>query len=365
MKKFYSKLILILLISLQSLFNYGYSQTHHGDVFLQSQAEVDSFGAMGYSHIAGKLYIGDTNFFSSNTISNITNITALENLQRVDSTLMIFGNYSLLSLEGLDSLTYVGKSLELIFNFGVQSLEPLSELDTINKRLLLNYTNSLNNLEGLENLQYVKNIELVGNLNLSSLNGIDNITSLRHLFIWKNDNLSSLSGLENLTHVEKFISIYENSGITTLNGLDNLESVNVLTIKNNEELTDYCILSTQYNNGYLSQFDPNNFNVEDNGYDPEFQDIINHDCILGVSTVNPTEIVTSIAPNPTTGIVTFNFNETNTKQIRVINALGQIVDQRNNISTSDYMLNIKGSKGIYTVEIQDEKSTQKLKVIKF
>ena len=102
MTKFYSIILLFTLIFLQpsSLCN---AQTYNGSVVLTSQAEVDSFGALGYSRIAGHLKIGPDTLYA-NVTSNITNLTSLISLHSIDSSLLIESNLSLTSLSGLDSI---------------------------------------------------------------------------------------------------------------------------------------------------------------------------------------------------------------------------------------------------------------------
>jgi hypothetical protein len=74
-----------------------------GDVFLNSQSEVDAFGNSNCTEIIGSLIIND---FDDNNI-DITNLDALSNLIKISNGLSISGNPLLSNLNGLNNLIEV------------------------------------------------------------------------------------------------------------------------------------------------------------------------------------------------------------------------------------------------------------------
>ena len=366
MKNFYSSIILIILISIQSTY-FSSAQTFQGDVYLHYQSDVDTFAANGYTRINGKLVIGDTlNFSNVNTnTSNITDLSALITLNTIDSSLIIKGAHDLLTLNGLDSLTHVGKSVSFYFNLSLQSLNGLGNIDSIPNHMMLNYCNALNNLQGLEDIQYINRLILSGNQSITSLQGIETHTSFDFLILINNPILNTLSALSNLTNITSGITMLKNNSLTSLSGLNNLESINTIRIKENESLEDFCALSTMYDNGYLDTFNVSNYHVEDNAFNPTFQQIIDNQCNPTSLSVNDVSLhPVHLTPNPTTGYINLNFESQSAKDLRVINQLGQIVYKKDNITESMYHFTLDVPVGLYTVEITAEEYKKQFKVIK-
>lgn len=364
MNNFLSSIILIVLISTQSIY-FSKAQIFQGNVHLHSQADVDTFAANGYTQINGKLVIGDTLNFSNTSTSNISDLSSLINLKTIDSSLTIIGAHALNSLNGLDSVTHVSKSVRLLFNISLQSLNSLRNIDSINTHILINYCNSLSNLQGLEDIEYINSITIVGNQSLTTLEGLEPHTSLENLVLIKNPNLNSLSNLSNLTNITNVLSIKENNSLTSLSGLDNLESVNIIRINENELLEDFCALSTMYDNGYLDTFNIGNYHVDDNTFNPTFQQIIDNQCnptFLNVEDVSSNDLY--ITPNPTTGYLNINFGSQTTKNLNVINQLGQVVYNRKNITQPTYNFTLDMPSGIYTIEVITNQNKKQYKVIK-
>jgi len=367
MKQFYIRTLLTLLLSIQS-FYFSKAQTiHQGDVNLATQAEVDSFGLEGYTHIAGHLRIGNIDITNPGNPSNITNLNALIGITSVDSLLLINDNPLLFSLNGLDSLSFVGKSLQLRFNTGLQSLQGLNNL-TQTKLLLINWCHALVDLEGLNSLEgdSTSRITLAQNNLLNTLDGLDNLTTLQGIYISSNDNLESLSGLEHLTSIRYYFSLYGNENLTTLDGLQNIESISRFNIVDNEELSDYCAISNIYNNGYLNQFDVANFNISNNSYNPSFSDIVNNHCNIAPISINEQSGLssTTLSPNPTTGLLHLDFGTAKKHTIHITNMAGHVISKPVKTSELTYTFNLDVPKGVYFVEVISDLDKQQFKVIK-
>lgn len=366
MNKFYTLTILTLLTLIQSFYFCNAQTIHQGDVYLESQAQVDSFGAIGYTHIEGYLRVGNYDLGNSGNPSDINSLSALIGLKSIDSSFILHDNILLTNLIGLDSLTHIGKSLQLRHNLMLQSLQGLDQLEQVSS-LLINLCNSLVNLNGLSSFQGGDSTQLtiVENFQLESLDGIDQMTSISGIFIRNNDNLMDISGLENLTSTTWF-SLYENESLLSLNGLQNLDSVWRFNIVDNMELRDFCAISEIYDNGYLNQFDINNFNITGNLYNPTFQNIIDNVCSLipvGIESYSEMEPITC-APNPTQGVVNIKFGSSHNKMISITNLAGQTVLESVYTSASTYALNLDVPAGVYFIEVVSDLGQQQFKVVK-
>jgi uncharacterized repeat protein (TIGR01451 family) len=72
----------------------------------------------------------------------------------------------------------------------------------------------------------------------------------------------------------------------------------------------------------------------------------------------------SIFPNPTHGLVTINFGELENSTVKVMNANGKLVYQKQNINTSILEFEIKEAAGVYLVEITAQGEKQLFKLVK-
>jgi len=166
---------------------------YFGDIEIYSNADIETFSEVGYTHVFGSVYIEET---------TLTSLEGMESLKWVTRDLVIQFNDSLTSLAGLENVTSVG-------GLGIGD------------------NNSLTSITGLENITSVGGVlGIVDNNSLTSLTGLDNITSVgKYLVIWDNNSLTSLSGLESLNNVGDDVRINNNDSLTSLTGLNNLNSV--------------------------------------------------------------------------------------------------------------------------------------------
>ena len=359
----YKFFLLSLLFSQIVFFSIG--QTYVGNITLKTQAQVNSFGDFGFSRIEGNLHIGDTSYFDTGIPSDITDLTPLETIDSISLSLEIFGNGNLQSLNGLDSIRYIGNELIIRSNNQLQSLHGFENIDSIYNRLLITACGSLVNLEGLDSIVYVEKLIISHNHSLTSFDGLYNLNTIGdYLSLRGNNNIESLNGLDQITSLV-FFSIFQTK-IKTLSGLDNLTEISHFRIEDNEFLHDYCLLSDMYSNGYLNQLDTVESKIENNFFNPTFQQIMDNECSTTPLdlTENNTSGSITLSPNPTTGNLNLNFGESDYKRIRIINQLGQVVHQKNNIPGSTYSLYLDVPEGVYTIEIFSNTARKQFKVIK-
>lgn len=336
---------------------FSYGQTYTGTINLFSQAQVDSFGALGYTRIDGSIRIGDPFVFQPN---DITSLSPLLGLETVDTGLFIANN-SLASLNGLDSLKSV-YVIDIMSNFNLSSLSALSQIDTVHN-LWVSFNGALEDLNGLNNLKVIENhCDIYVNNALTSLEGLNNLNSVGGFMrIAQNSNLASIQGLSSLNSIALDFNIAQNEELYSLNGLENLLTVGGIDINNNTILEDYCALNNLISNsGITSTYEVNN-----NAFNPTITMMQTGLCNSTLSTDDIEDIhAVTLSPNPTTGEFTLNLEHVKATQIQVINQLGQEIYSTNQISTPNLQLSIDAPKGVYTVVIHSENNTQSLKVVK-
>lgn len=232
---------------------------YDGDLLLENQSMVASFGEDGYNEIDGSLNIGtlqenstditDLSALQSITVVNgnisirHTMCTDFAGLENIDTTyafakLTIENNDQLINCNGLNSIT----SLNMVYiadNDELTSLEGLTSLHTITNYLWIVLNPNLSSLSGLQNLQTISfNLDIVNNNSLTSLLGLENITSLNELDVVDNDSLESLNGLNNLVSCSSSLNIADNPLLQNLNGLSSVSSVISLHITDNPLLSN-------------------------------------------------------------------------------------------------------------------------------
>ncbi|PSR52291.1 hypothetical protein AHMF7605_01520 [Adhaeribacter arboris] len=253
------------------------AQTYVGDIFLKSQTEVNDFQ---YTEVTGTLLInGQSDIINLQPLTRLSKVgslyigynhalgslAGLENLTSIEGNLTITSHFVLEDLAGLKNLVSVGGKFKLEYNrilttlAGLESLTSVGELEisfssitsltglkklTSLKNLSINNNNTLASLAGLENLTSVAgNLNLHYNESLTSLADLENLTYVgRNLEIYNNNNLSNLTGLEKLTTVGQSLYIYSNSSLSSLASLEKLTSLSYLSIFNNPQLSQCCLL---------------------------------------------------------------------------------------------------------------------------
>ncbi|MFX0556100.1 hypothetical protein ACOCEA_04850 [Maribacter sp. CXY002] len=208
------------------------AKIYRGNVVLSSQEEVDSFGAEEYLTIIGNVFIG------KNGGSNITNLSALSNLNQIrgDFTIGTYdkGNPLLTNLNGLEYLAlidtyflndFIPKNLIISYNENLENVDALNGLGYFNGDLRIYSNDKLKNLNGLSRLTTAKRISISGNDALENINGLENITKVDFLLIGDNPMLTNLNGLRNLPDVIQDISIVRNESLSDISALSNVTRV--------------------------------------------------------------------------------------------------------------------------------------------
>lgn len=198
--------------------------------YLPSQAAVDRFQTD---------HPGCTEF-QSITIrgADIVDLSPLSIITSLASSLLIYENDMLESLEGLSGITYINKLTirqnERLLN--LNGLSSFAEAETIS----IHANPNLKSLNGLEKLKTINAIITIwSNPVLETLSGLDNLTHVSLMYITDNPALSTLAGLSGLSSITSYLSIAVNSTLTSLTGLESLSLVNgSISIRENDTLVD-------------------------------------------------------------------------------------------------------------------------------
>ncbi|MBW2937472.1 cadherin repeat domain-containing protein [Aureisphaera sp. CAU 1614] len=243
-----------------------------GNIELNTQQDVDDFGAENYSIVNGYLEIkyappvndildltplaslnqvyallvagipvssldGLSNLQSLQTIGfaelpNLENLNGLKNLEYVGETLILRDLPSLTNLNGLEQINYLGHFLYVSENDNLLNLDGLSGLTSFNNSgaivdIVIEFNPLLTSLEGLSNIQassVVNKIEILANDSLENLNGLQGISGSIRDVIVSGANLTDLSGLKNITTIHN-LNIIRCFSLTTLDHLTQLNSI--------------------------------------------------------------------------------------------------------------------------------------------
>ena len=290
-------------------------RTFVGDVYLQTQEEVNAFGNNHYNIIEGRLDIG-----TYGPIFNIVDLSPLNDLLKV-TQYMLISNTVLENLEGLNNLKEIGGYFQITHNDKLLNLNGLGNLEKINSYLHIHRNPILKNVDGLTSLNAVEGVSFFYNLELESVNFLNQANSGYYLTFDDNPSLKTISGFRNMKSLTSALIINNNDALLNFEGFNSMEYINAeliivgndklealnlqnlktvnnsLTIGNNNSLTsldglnnliyvredfevstnpllsDFCAVSQfVINQGFGSLY------IEDNLYNPTAQDFINGDC---------------------------------------------------------------------------------------
>jgi hypothetical protein len=217
-----------------------------GDVYLNTQQDVEDFGAEGHCTVAaGFLYI----YTAISTTDPITDLTPLNDLENAMAVL-IEQNYALTSLEGLNNLKQVFNIITINSNEKLADISALSSLQDINN-ITIGNNPLLEEVDAFFNLRELFGLTIVLSPSLGNINGFSNLRSIGRIILADNNSLQNLNGFESLELIQSFIEIEENESLTDFCGL-----TNVLTL-----------------NGLQGEY-----RVSDNAFNPTQQDIIDGNC---------------------------------------------------------------------------------------
>jgi|GEM_PF-6040487 len=197
-------------------------------------------------------------------LTNLQNLIGLDSLRKINNTLTIAENESLVTLQGLEKLTSINTitinrnpnlenltglnnmtaafDLRILENNKLINLEGLTKLKNIFYLTLLD-NNGLQTLHGLQSIsQVAEHLRITNNPNLISLDGIESIMVLENVEIWWNQSLQHLDALRYLTRIRGWISLQGNQNLSDIRGLNNITRVDGdVEIINNANLSDCSI----------------------------------------------------------------------------------------------------------------------------
>lgn len=260
-----------------------------GEMLLTTQEQVDSFGALHYNEIKGKLKLTGSDITSINSLCSIkkvdeldfyslgiTDLTGLENIDTVE-TIHINNCNLITNIDEFSNIKLVKNYINFIDNNNLLNVDGLNNASSDGLQgLLFQDNNSLVNINGIENIK-VSILSIIGNNSLSILpdfkivkNPIIIIDIQNYPF---NFNLDFLSNIDDVLQ----LILMNNQNLTDISVLGDLSSIEEnLTLTNNINLSDFCSLQNLIsNNGLIEQ----DYNVSGNQFNPSFNDIINGDCM--------------------------------------------------------------------------------------
>lgn len=225
-----------------------------GDIYLQSQQEVNDFGLQQYTHITGDIWIGSI----QNYLSDIEDLKPLRTLSNIDGDLIILYNGKLRSTLGLENVSRVGGMINFLINPVLEKVEGMQKITSLSGSLIFNENLMLENLDGLnqitsagkdvhffdnpklKNLDWMRNISSIGGdltlayTGITDVNGLSNLKSLSaDLIIGGNPFLKNLDGIKDLSVTIDRLSIDLNESLTSIKELRNIKATGVVSIFGN------------------------------------------------------------------------------------------------------------------------------------
>lgn len=222
----------------ESVQNFSFStnefvpKIYEGNVKLTTQEEVNQFGAQNYNAITGFLDIGSRTY---GEVTNITDITPLENLQKVEGNLLI-ENSSLENLKGLENLIKVGGNLMFNFNTKLKTLEGLEGLQSITNSLNIHDNPLLTDTNSLAGVDSIEEIYITFNHKLETIFLLPDAQRVNYIYILANASLKKIEGFEKIKEVNRFIEIIENGELIVLPAFAELVTIegNLIVVENNK-----------------------------------------------------------------------------------------------------------------------------------
>lgn len=152
---------------------------------------------------------------------NITSLSGLSNIERINGDVFITGCDSLEHLEGLENLEYIGGYLRIQNNKGLQSLKGLDGLKTIGSYFYLSNNDSLvevNHMNALDSI--MSKFQIYDMPAIEQINGFNGLTHVgEDLMMFRNDSLKSIHGFTQLVFIND-LRIYENNNLVSIDGFD-------------------------------------------------------------------------------------------------------------------------------------------------
>lgn len=198
---------------------------YRNDLNLVSQAGVENFGKLGYARIDGYLNIGGVA-----TNSNITDLSPLKSLKRVDEYIHISFVDDLTSLEGLE-LESVGGGFTIRQNDDLQNLKGLEKLQEVLGAFLIEQNFSLTEIASLDSLERLGNgLKVENNTRLKKVEGFNNVIQMELANFRANWVLTEISGFNKIEKIERNVTFIDSPILETITGFSSLKDVGVMQV---------------------------------------------------------------------------------------------------------------------------------------
>lgn len=291
---------------------------YNGNVSLTNQQEVINFGKKKYNIINGKLDIYSLSSSASNItdlsplldlmevqgdveikLSSLSNLEGLNNLTKINNSLNIYYNQSLISLKGLDEIISISKNLKIYNNNLLENINTLNKVSNISGDINISHNPKLLIINILKEVSSINNIAIYSNESLESIQGFEKVNEIKYnLDINNNKVLNSISGFNDLTNIgvglyisdsninnlqfSKLntvggpIELINNKSLQNLSGFSNLTTVDgsYFYIWNNNSLFNFCDIISLVKNGGIKGA----FSISGNLYNPTANDLKNDNC---------------------------------------------------------------------------------------
>ena len=246
----------------------------NGNIQLETQEQINEFGANGYQEINGNLTIIDGPSFDNtvdlsplNSILIVTgslNISGLSNLETIELQVTEVGTLFIVIVDS-ETVSFPALTKTTSGFFRISDCPALRNMNFPNLETVFSRFQITDNV-GIRNLDGFPSLTNIGQ-NSSSSTGVDS-----ELSVSGNPFLQSISGLSNVTSDIISLQIESNDMLTSLNGLENARFNRAISIIFNNILTDFCAIRTTVSNGV------ENYDVAGNQFNPSNSDMMNNNC---------------------------------------------------------------------------------------
>ena len=204
-----------------------YSQCPVGDVYLNSQSDVENFiSSYGTCEVInGTIYIGDA-----------TDISGITSIKRIEGSLLI--TYSeIISVSNFGNLEFIGGDFKIDQSHFIETIEGINKLSTINGDFLITQNHStLKHIKGFSALERIAgNFQVSENESLETISPFDNLLNVEGWFLIRRCNamekligfnkLIKIGTIFNVSSFKGNLSIENNDVLTEINGFNSLLEV--------------------------------------------------------------------------------------------------------------------------------------------
>lgn len=239
------------------------SNVYTGDnIFLDTQADVEAFGAMGYCEVEALIRIGTI----ITTEDRVTDISSLASIKKVEG--IVINNTLLQDLDDLENLQS-SEVISLFNNLNLTNIDGLSNVNSPVRKIRVSEHPLLTNIDALSNLSaatdgQIDDISISNNMLLKNINGLSGITRWKQgvISVQYNPMLENIDGFQNLTTLESVLVLIEgNENLPNIDGLQNLvdatsSSFNIRFNDNLQNLNGLSNIRTEID-AFIMQNQPN------------------------------------------------------------------------------------------------------------